>query len=147
MTVAIQVLVSVSVLSFALVASAADLNRTHATNPRWVGHARFHVVWQVATHVGIGVIALVLTWVPLGPAGWRIGAAMAIVAVVLTGFFVTAATMPLFAGELADANGYEPLTLLVMGRRASLDQNVLLFLSGMAVLGAAVALIIVNHGV
>lgn len=147
MTVVIQVLVTVSVLSFAMVATAADLNRTHATNPRWVGHARFHVVWQVATHVGIGVIALVLTWVPLGPAGWRIGAAMAIAGVVLAGFFLTAATMPLYDGELADPNGYKPLTVPVMGRRRSLDQNVLLFLSGMAFLGAAAALIIVNQGV
>ncbi|MEH3153941.1 MAG: hypothetical protein PGN29_00845 [Gordonia paraffinivorans] len=147
MTVAVQILVTVSVLSFALVAAAADLNRTHATNPRWVAHARFHVVWQVATHVGIGVIALVLTWVPLGPAGWRVGAAMAIAAVVLAGFFVTAATMPLYSGEIADPNGYKPVTVPGMGRRLSLDQNVLLFLSGMAFLGAALVLILINHGV
>ncbi|NIL80393.1 hypothetical protein [Rhodococcoides kroppenstedtii] len=147
MTITIQVLVTVSVLTYALVAAAADLNGTHATNPRWVGHARFHVVWQVVTHIGVGVIALVLTWVPLGPPAWRIGAAMALTAVILGGFFLTAATMPLYGGELADPNGYRPLRVGARGRRIALDQNVLLFLTGTGVLLAALVLVVVNQGV
>ena len=88
-----------------------------------------------------------LAWVPIGPAGWRIGAAMAIAAVVLCGFFLTATCMPLYGGELADPNGYAPLAVAVRGHRVAIDQNVVLFVSGTAVLGAAAVLIIVNQGV
>jgi len=45
----------------------ADINKTHATNPAWTPHARFHVVWQVASYAGIGLTALALIWTP-GPA-------------------------------------------------------------------------------
>ncbi|QII03680.1 hypothetical protein BH92_26835 (plasmid) [Rhodococcoides fascians A21d2] len=147
MTVAVQILVTVGVLSFAAVASAADLNRTHATNPRWVAHARFHVVWQVFTHIGIGVLALVLTWVPLGPIGIRVGVAMGISLVVLGGFFLTWASMRSYGGELADPNGYRPVHVRLGHRRFSIDQNVLLFSVGSSVLAAALILIVINGGV
>lgn len=147
MVTAIQVLITAAVLSFAVVAVAADLNRTHATNPRWVGHARFHVVWQVATHVGVGVLAVVLTWAPLGPRGFRVGVAAVIAAVVLAGFFVATATMRSYGGQLADPNGYRPVPISVAGRRRVVDKNVALFVGAALVLSAAVALIVINGGV
>ncbi|GAS93841.1 putative uncharacterized protein [Mycolicibacterium canariasense] len=147
MVAAIQVLVTLAVLSFAVVAVAADLNRTHATNPRWVGHARFHVVWQAATHVGIGVLAVVLTWAPLGPRGLRVGVAVVIAAVVLAGFFVAMAAMRSYGGQLADPNGYRPVLISIAGRRRVLDKNVALFVGAALMLSAAVVLIVINGGV
>ena len=44
----------------------ADFNKTHATNPKWTPHARFHVVWQISSYVGFGLLALALIWWP-GP--------------------------------------------------------------------------------
>ena len=44
-----------------------DLNRTHATNPIWPGHARFHVVWQTFTAALLAVPEVGLIWWP-GPA-------------------------------------------------------------------------------
>jgi len=37
-----------------------DLNRTHATNPRWPGHARFHLVWQAASYAFLSLLEVAL---------------------------------------------------------------------------------------
>jgi hypothetical protein len=39
-----------------------DLNASHALNPDWVGHARFHLVWQLAFMALSGVANLWLIW-------------------------------------------------------------------------------------
>jgi hypothetical protein len=39
-----------------------DFNRTHATNPTWTGHARFHVVWQSFSVAFLSVLELALIW-------------------------------------------------------------------------------------
>ena len=41
---------------------AIDVNRTHATHPRWPGHARFHVVWQSLTVLLLSGTGIVLIW-------------------------------------------------------------------------------------
>ncbi|MEW5808481.1 MAG: hypothetical protein AB1925_03430 [Actinomycetota bacterium] len=147
MVVAIQVLVTVAVMSFSVVAVAADLNRTHATNPRWVGHARFHLVWQVTTHVGAGALAVVLTWAPLGSREFRVAVAAVIAAAVLAGFFVAMATMRLYGGQLADTNGYRPVPITVAGRRRAVDKNVALFVGAALMLSVAAVLMVINGGV
>lgn len=43
-----------------------DLSRTHASNPLWVGHARFHVVWQTTTVALMAMFEVMLIFVP-GP--------------------------------------------------------------------------------
>ena len=49
-----------------LVTLAIDLNRAHATNTAWPGHARFHLVWQVATTAGLALLEVILVLAP-GP--------------------------------------------------------------------------------
>ncbi len=39
-----------------------DANASHATNPDWVGHARFHMVWFIAMMVALGAVNLYLVW-------------------------------------------------------------------------------------
>jgi len=39
-----------------------DYNHTHALNPDWVGHARFHLIWQLAFMVLSGLANLWLIW-------------------------------------------------------------------------------------
>jgi hypothetical protein len=59
-----RVLLTVATTGYGLLTVKADFNKTHATNPLWIGHARFHVVWQIASHAGFGAIALWLIWAP-----------------------------------------------------------------------------------
>jgi hypothetical protein len=45
---------------------AIDLNHTHATNPLWLRHARFHLVWQAISYALLSLfeVALVLAHGP-----------------------------------------------------------------------------------
>ena len=55
-----RILLTLAAIGYGFVTIKADFNRTHATNPLWTPHARFHVVWQVLSYTGIAVIALCL---------------------------------------------------------------------------------------
>ena len=61
-----RVLLTLATIGYGLITVKADFNRTHATNPLWTPHARFHVVWQITSYVGFGLIAFALIWTP-GP--------------------------------------------------------------------------------
>ena len=61
-----RILLTLVTLGYGLATVFADFNKTHATNPQWTPHARFHVVWQISSYVGFGLLALALTWWP-GP--------------------------------------------------------------------------------
>jgi hypothetical protein len=60
MLTAAKILLTLTVVGYALVMIKADFNNTHATNPKWTPHARFHVVWQILSYTGIGLVALYL---------------------------------------------------------------------------------------
>jgi hypothetical protein len=66
-----RVLLTVATTGYGLLTVEADFNKTHATNPLWIGHARFHVVWQIASYAGFGAIAL---WLILAQVKWQLSA-------------------------------------------------------------------------
>jgi hypothetical protein len=110
---------------------------SHATNPQWTPHARFHVVWQVLSHCGVGLIALVLIWTA-GPAT-RLWLAVALAAAM---FFASMFAIPRFGGSLADQNGVPPLgTVHLGGRAVVLDANLTAFSVLVAILVLAALLI------
>lgn len=146
MLLTIQILVTIATLSFTAVAAAADLNRTHATNPLWGGHPRLHVVWQVFTHIGVGIVALVVLWAPVAGLGLRLAISMALSAVVLTSFFIAALSMSIYGGEIADTNGYTPFRFSIGRAHWTVDKNILLFASAAVVLAAAFVLTLVSEG-
>jgi hypothetical protein len=55
-----RLLFSLVTIGWGVLTVVADFNKTHATNPAWTPHARFHVVWQVLSYVGFGLLAFAL---------------------------------------------------------------------------------------
>src|SRR5919201_3435656 len=98
MLTAARILLTLSVLGYALATIRADFNKTHATNPRWTPHARFHVVWQILSYSGVGLVALYLIWGGGDRAVERLCLAAALSVAVYTAFFVTVFARPIFGG-------------------------------------------------
>lgn len=122
-----KVLLTLVTLGYSAIPSFFDFNETHATNPSWTGHARYHVVWQVSTFDYIAVMALVLTWTAGTDAGqlW-VPALLAVFA--YAGFWTANITRPLYEGVLQDeVNGVPEFHYNILGWKFSLDANVSLF--------------------
>ena len=122
-----RVLLTIVTAGYAVAPLIADLNSTHATNPLWTPHARFHVVWQVLSYAGFGLIALGLIWIPGPHAAARLYLASGFAAAVLFAFFITFANMRLFGGAHYDANGYLPKPVSILGRVVNFDANTTVF--------------------
>jgi hypothetical protein len=86
--------VTLATIGWAALTVVADFNRTHATNPKWTPHARFHVVWQISSYVGFGLLALALIWWPGPLAIERLYLVAVMSAIVYVAFFAALAAMP-----------------------------------------------------
>jgi Family of unknown function (DUF6640) len=128
-----RILFTVATLGWAAVTVLADFNNTHATNPKWTPHARFHVVWQISSYVGFGLIALALIWWPGPYAVERLYFVALMGAVVYAAFFVALATMPIYGGAAYDDNGYLPFKAPLPLIAEKWDLNVTVF-SGLVVI-------------
>jgi hypothetical protein len=111
-----------------------DLNRTHATNPLWPGHARFHVVWQTFGLFFMGVLGVALIWSP-PPAGSHehFYLAAIITALPMLGFLAAVFTRKLYDGTLHDPNGIQPVRIRIGGKMREFDMNFVLVLLGSVV--------------
>ena len=130
-----RLLLTLVTLGYSLGPALADFNATHATNPAWTPHARFHVVWQVLSYCGIGLIALGLIWIGGPGATTRLYLAALLAASVYASFFAALFSRPRYGGELTDPNGYPPFKVVqVGGRTFPLDVNVTVFCVQVALL-------------
>ena len=118
-----RIVLTIVTIGFSIVPIAADFNKTHATNPLWTPHARFHVVWQCLTAFGIGMIGFVLLWQDFGIYVTQLYLVVGFAASAYGGFFITFFAMPLYGGRAYDDNGYLPIKL----GRLSIDLNVTVF--------------------
>jgi hypothetical protein len=117
-TVIGNILVSLVAVMILIGPALADFNATHATNPLWTPHARFHVVWQVFTNSTVAALSLYLLW---GAGEFWLAAFLN--AVWFGSFFLTLAVMPRFEGALADVNGIKPFIWRFGGREVKVDTN------------------------
>ena len=100
----------------------ADFNRTHATNPLWTGHARYHVVWQAISYVLLGVLNLYLIWGEATVSSLALSDA--ILSCILISFFITGLNVKRFGGAFYDSNGYLPWgRLRIFGKQVQIDGN------------------------
>jgi hypothetical protein len=119
---------------YGLATIKADFNLTHATNPLWTPHARFHVVWQILSYVGFGLIAFALIWIPGPLYAERLYLVCAFGLVVYGAFFVAFLAMPIYGGKAYDENGYLPFAVHVLGRKRLLDLNATAFSAFLVIL-------------
>jgi hypothetical protein len=138
-----RILVTLATLGYSAITILADFNKTHASNPSWTPHARFHVVWQISSYSGFALLALALVWWPGGYALERLYLACLFAAVVYGAFFVALATMPIYGGRTYDDNGYLPFAA-PLGLRQRWDVNIAAFTAFSVVL--IVAVLMVSRG-
>jgi hypothetical protein len=120
-----RVLMSLATAFYTFVPSIVDFTESHVFHPDWPPHARFHMVWLLATGALIGLFAQYCIWQRHQPRlGIRLGAALGVC--VLGGFFSSAIGMHWYGGSLSDAGGAD----LIMG----IDANLLAFCGVLATL-------------
>jgi hypothetical protein len=122
-----KILLTLATLMYSLVPPVVDLNRTHATNPLWVSHARFHVVWQTMIMLGIGILSIYLLWFTDTGRNFSINLAFILGLIVLGSFLINVGAKKLYAGTLSDPNGVPPIF-------KNVDANLFFFTLAFAIL-------------
>lgn len=117
-----------------------DLNRTHAAHPKWLGHARFHVVWQTVTVAVLAVIETCLLWMPGPFASERFYLVAVLACAPMIGFFGALISRHIYGGTLSDPGGIPPARLKVGGREMQVDMNLVAEIAGVITVAGLVAL-------
>jgi uncharacterized protein DUF6640 len=133
-----RILFTLMTAGWAVLTVVADFNKTHATNPKWTPHARFHVVWQISSYVGLGLLAFALIWWPGPMAIERLYLVAVMGALVYAAFFVALIAMPIYGGAAYDDNGYQPFKAPIPIISKTWDANITAFSIQLIILLAAV---------
>jgi len=133
MPLSAQILLTLVSLGYSLIPALADFNNTHATNPLWTPHARFHVVWQVSSYIGVALVSLWLIWSPGAMGAERGWLATALAASMYGGFFSAVFSKKLYGGANYDTNGVLPVHVAGW----EFDLNISVFATMIALLAVA----------
>ena len=117
-----KVLLTLLLLGFAIITPLIDFNESHATNPLWTGHARFHLVWQVNAMILSSFLSLYLLWITGD--SLSLGLVYCIIYLWIIAIALTLFSMSLYDGELNDVNGVPPIKQKLFGKNILIDRNV-----------------------
>jgi len=136
-----RILFTLMTIGWALLTVVADFNKTHATNPKWTPHARFHVVWQILSYVGFGLLAFALIWWPGPLAVERLYLVAIMGAIVYAAFFAALIAMPVYGGAAYDDNGYRPFKAPIPIISKTWDANITAFSIQIVILSAGLLVV------
>tara|TARA_B100000963_G_C22588983_1_gene654551 strand:- start:105 stop:656 length:552 start_codon:yes stop_codon:yes gene_type:complete len=117
-----KVLLTLISFGIAVITPLIDFNESHATNPLWTGHARFHLVWQVNAMVLSSLLSIYLIWF-VGDL-FSLGLVFCIIYLWVIAFALTMMSMPFYDGELNDINGVPPIRIILFRKTIEVDRNV-----------------------
>ncbi len=125
-------LMTIAILQYTVIPLFADLNRTHAANPEWPGHARNHLVTQVLTTSALGMLALFFLW--SGRVNNELGSCIAMLLSVaaLGPFFISSIASPFFGGQIMPTRqGLGNITIVgIEGNLANFGLSTVLLVGG-----------------
>lgn len=123
-----RILMTVATLIYGVLPPIVDLTDTHVFHFHWTGHARLHLVWMLATISSTAIVTVYLLWFQAANRLFGIRLAGVLGLCVYGGFFLSALTVSLYGGAIAEEHG--PRVPPIMG----LDANVVVFSFGLAFL-------------
>ena len=133
-----RILATLATIGYSAITIMADFNNTHASNPKWTPHARFHVVWQISSYVGFGLLACALIWWPGPLVVERLYLVALMGAIVYAAFFAALIAMPVYGGAAYDDNGYQPFNAPIPIIAKKWDANVTIFSVQLVILAAGI---------
>ena len=132
-----KILLTIATLGYSAIPALFDSNDTHATNPSFPGHARFHVVWQVSSYVYVALLALYLIW-SADADKWPLWIAAILAGSAYLGFWSAVAFRPVYGGKLvSEVNPVPTFKWNLFGKRFETDANISLFTPSVVILLAA----------
>jgi len=117
-----KVLLTLICIGLGTLTPLIDFNESHATNPLWTGHARFHLVWQVNAMIITALLSIFLLWFFYSITNHLIVILLNFLWVL--SFYATVFGLKLFDGELNDINGVPPVLIKLLGREFEIDRNI-----------------------
>jgi hypothetical protein len=133
-----RLLLSLLCLIQGIATLSIDLNRTHATNPLWPRHARFHLVWQTFSTVLFCAAEIAIVWWKGPFEQQRFYLAALLASLPLLAFLIALASRAIYGGALSDPNGIPPVRLTILRRTLHIDVNLAAVLVGLLVVMVAV---------
>lgn len=125
-----RILLGIFCLIQGLATVILDLNRTHAAHPQWLGHARFHVVWQTTTVAVLAIVEVCLVWYPGPFVSERFYLTAILACAPMAGFFGALVSRHLYGGTLSDPGGIPPLRFKLCDREMQVDMNLVAEVAG-----------------